>query len=124
MKTIIKDVYRNGVEKLHDRIKDPFTRRAAKNRCRRCKKYEFNRMYWSCLECEFCCHLINFYLHERDGAGVKVGPIDREVSNLFVKHFKDQIKEAKKDTRIPSTPLKIRKYSGVECVELKDLNEY
>lgn len=102
MKELIRNVYENGIESLHGKIKDPFTKRAAKNRCRRCKTYNFDKMYWSCLECEFCCHLINFCLHERNGEGVIVGKIDKEISNIFARHFKQQIHDAKKDSKLPS----------------------
>ena len=102
MKEIIENVYEKGVEALFGGIQDPFTRRAAKNRCRRCKRYDFHKMYWSCLECEFCCHLINFYLHENIGSGVVVGKIDKEISNIFARHFKKQIHCAKKDSKSPS----------------------
>jgi len=102
MKEIIEKVYEKGIEALLREIQDSFTRRAAKNRCRRCKRYDFHKMYWSCLECEFCCHLINFYLHENNGSGVVVGKIDKEISNIFARHFKKQIHCAKKDSKSPS----------------------
>ncbi|MBN2136091.1 MAG: hypothetical protein JW737_10190 [Acidobacteria bacterium] len=102
MRETIKFVYKQGVEEIIELIKDEFTRKAARNRCRRCKKYEFNKMYWNCLECEFCCHLINHHLHERDELGARIGLIDREINNIFVKHFKEQIREAKTDSKIGS----------------------
>ena len=102
MHKIINEVYEYGIEYLLRKIKEPFTRRSARNRCKRCKRYDFNKMYWNCLECELCCHLINHYLHERDGAGVRIGQIDREVSNIFARHFKKQINKAKADTKAPS----------------------
>ncbi len=111
MKKIIKMVHAMGIEELIKLIKDDFTRSAARNRCKRCKKYEFNKMYWNCLECEFCCHLINVYLHEQDGVGSRVGQIDREISNIFTRHFKQQILQAKKDSKIPSDDF----LRSVEC---------
>lgn len=123
MKETIEKVYEKGIEVLLNAIKDPFTRRAAKNRCARCKRYDFNKMYWSCLECEFCCHLINFYLHERDGSGVAVGKIDKEISNIFARHFKKQIHSAKKDSKSPSENYITRGVPSRDCPAAKGLAE-
>jgi hypothetical protein len=123
MNTLIKNIYENGVEALLRKIRDPFTKRAAKNRCRRCKTYNFNKMYWSCLECEFCCHLINHYLHENDGEGVIVGKIDKEISNVFARHFKKQIHDARKDSKLPSENYITRGAPVRECAVMKEVRE-
>lgn len=99
MRDLIKEVYYQGVEALIEKIKHTFTRRSATYRCTRCKRYEFDKMYWHCLECEFCCHLINMHLHERDDVGIRVGLIDREINNIFTRHFKEQIRNARNDIR-------------------------
>jgi hypothetical protein len=103
IKEAIMIVYEKGIDSLSRKIQDPFTRRAALGRCRKCRHLKFDEGLWSCLECEFCGHLINHYLNEQYKTGSIVGKLDVAISNVFAQHFKKEIaakakKYAKKES--------------------------